>query len=198
MIEHDFPTNPPGAQRGGEEPDHVASILRDAYAEHRLTLGDYTERVRAATGAGTPDDLARATAGLPETPVVGDDAVRRTVAIMGGSSRRGPWRPGRRTSALAIMGGCHLDLRGAYVDGDVLEVKATAIMGGISIVVPEGVDVSLSGFALMGGKSSRIRRTPLVPGTPRINVRARVLMGGVSIVNKAPRNLRAAGRRRHR
>ncbi|HEX8066938.1 MAG TPA: DUF1707 domain-containing protein [Thermoleophilaceae bacterium] len=195
MIEHEHATSTSTATgSAGEHRDDVVAILRDAYSSARLTLGEYTERLTAATSAQTPDEVERAAAELPEAPPVEPDGPHRMVAIMGGSSRRGPWRPGRHTSALAFMGGCHLDLRGAYVDGAVLDVDATAVMGGITIVVPDGIEVAMSGFALMGGKSSRVRRAPALPATPRVNVRARVLMGGVTVVGDSGRR-RRGGRR---
>jgi hypothetical protein len=173
-------------------------MLSEAYAEARLTLGDFAERLSAARSAETPEELGQVVSDVPSTPVFRpEDGTRRTLAVMGGSSRRGPWRPTRHTSVTAFMGGCHLDLRDAYVEGSELDITARAIMGGVTIVVPEGVEVALSGFALMGGKSARISRTPPLPGTPRINVRARVLMGGVTVTNKRHRR-RPAPRARRR
>jgi hypothetical protein len=54
-------------------------------------------------------------------------------------------------------------------------------MGGIEIVVPEGVEVEVSGFAFMGGRGEHIAETRPIPGAPRIHVRAYALMGGVDV-----------------
>lgn len=187
MSTPEYAQSAPSAN-GAEGPDRrdaVLTMLRDAHAEQRLTLGEYTDRVNAASRAATPDELDRAAADVPPGPAVEPDREgRRTVAIMAGSSRRGPWHPAERTSAVAIMGGCELDLRDAYIEGSVLEVRATAVMGGVKIVVPDGVQVSLTGWAVMGGKSSKVRNVRALPGTPRVNVRARAFWGGVSVVNK--------------
>jgi hypothetical protein len=180
-------TQPPA---GASAPrDDVVGTLRQAYADARLTLGEYTQRMGAASGAGSPEEMQQAAADLPETPALHPSSSSRRwiVAVMAGASRRGPWRPNERTKAVAFMGGCHLDLRDAHIAGETLDITAVAIMGGVTIVVPEGVEVAMSGFALMGGKSARIRNTRRLPDTPLVNVRARVLMGGVSVVNKRPK-----------
>jgi hypothetical protein len=74
-----------------------------------------------------------------------------------------------------------LDLRDATIDGDELVITAFAVMGGVDIVVPDGIDVDLSGFALMGGNDHRPGDAPVHPGTPLVRVRAWSLMGGVTV-----------------
>jgi hypothetical protein len=39
-------------------------------------------------------------------------------------------------------------------------IRAVSIMGGIDIVVPEGIAVEVIGLAVMGGKSVRIKDVP--------------------------------------
>ena len=58
-------------------------------------------------------------------------------------------------------------------------------MGGIDIVVPEGIAVEVTGLAVMGGKSIRIKDVQPQPGTPRLHVRVFAFMGGVSVRSKA-------------
>jgi hypothetical protein len=54
-------------------------------------------------------------------------------------------------------------------------------MGGVNVIVPPGIDVVVSGFALMGGHDSNIPPQDLPPGVRRVHVRAYALMGGVSV-----------------
>jgi class 3 adenylate cyclase len=105
---------------------------------------------------------------------------------MSGSHRKGRFRLRERTNALAIMGGCVLDLRNAEVEGSEVVINAVAIMGGIDIIVPEGIEVDLSGIAIMGGKdASRVRSdVPLLSGAPLIRVQAFAFWGGVSVRSK--------------
>ena len=104
---------------------------------------------------------------------------------MGGSQRRGRWRLREKTNAVALMGGCVLDLRNAEVEGSEVVINAIAVMGGIEIIVPEGIEVELGGVAIMGGKDARrLKAVPRLPGSPTVRVRAFALWGGVSVRSK--------------
>jgi class 3 adenylate cyclase len=85
------------------------------------------------------------------------------------------------------MGGVELDLREALLEDDVVEITAWAIMGGVTVVVPEGIPVECSGFMLMGGRSNRIKEVPTVPGAPVIRVKGYGLWGGIDVRSKPPR-----------
>jgi class 3 adenylate cyclase len=93
------------------------------------------------------------------------------------------------------MGGCELDLRRAEVEGPEVLINAWAFMGGIDIVVPEGIAVELTGFGFMGGKEARIKDVPVLPGSPVVRVRAFAVMGSVQVRS---RSLDPEGRRRPR
>jgi class 3 adenylate cyclase len=95
------------------------------------------------------------------------------------------------------MGGCTLDLRDAEIQGTRLDITAVSIMGGVKIVVPEGVEVDLGGVSIMGGKHLRIRDMPTRLGTPVIHVRAVSFMGGVEVASR-PSGVGEPPRRRGR
>lgn len=114
---------------------------------------------------------------------------------MGGATARGRWRASGHTTAIAVMGGCDLDLRQAEIRGSEVVINAISIMGGVHIVVPEGFDVELVGFSIMGGRHLKIRDVPIIPGSPRIRVRAFPVMGGVEVKSRSGHNtLQAASR----
>jgi hypothetical protein len=70
-------------------------------------------------------------------------------------------------------------------------------MGGIEITVPEGIEVRMDVFALMGGQSGP--RTPAPPGSPVLRVRGVALMGGVEVTRgKAQRGIGPGGGPGHR
>lgn len=131
--------------------------------------------VRAATAAQGAEDAT--------VPAVQPTTTRRrwVVAIMSSEDRRGRWRIGQRTGAFALMGGVDLDLRNAVLDGDVIEITAWAIMGGVDVIVPEGIPVESSGFMLMGGRKDRVKDVPSLPGAPVIRVRGFGFWGGVTV-----------------
>jgi hypothetical protein len=174
--------------------DREATVvrLRQAGGEGRLTLEELADRVELADGARTRGDLDALTADLPATsapappPVPPGKDRRWVVAIMGGETRKGRWRPSRRTNAVAVMGGIDIDLREAEL-ADGAEFLAVGIMGAVSIVVPEGVSVEMSGFALMGGNSGPDDRIPPAHNSPVVRVRAFSLMGGVVVERKKAR-----------
>jgi hypothetical protein len=117
---------------------------------------------------------------------------RWNVAIMGGATRRGRWRPAPRSVAIALMGGVDLDLREATIEGDELVITAVALMGGIDILVPEGVEVDLGGLAIMGGNEHRPGTAPVRPGTPIVRIRAFSLMGGTEVKARGSRSAERA------
>jgi class 3 adenylate cyclase len=91
-------------------------------------------------------------------------------------------------TALAVMGGCEIDFRGAEIASGEVHVTAIAVMGGIEIVVPEGIVVTMDGLPIMGGRSMKVKDAPLLPGSPRIHVHAFPIMGGVNVRSRARRS----------
>ena len=177
------------------EREATVGRLRVAGGEGRLTLEELGERVELADAARTRGDLDALTADLPDTgrrftPATEPQKDRNwVVAVMGGAERKGRWRPARRTNVVTVMGGAELDLREAELADEVV-ITAVTVMGGIGIVVPEGVSVELGGFALMGGNGGPRDKVPPLPDAPVVRVRAFSLMGGVSVERKKPRKPR--------
>ncbi len=178
--------------------DREATVvrLREAGGEGRLTLEELADRVERADAARTWADLDALTADLPAAspgarlaPEAPSKERRWVVAIMGGEQRKGRWRPSRRTNAIAIMGGVDIDLREAEL-ADGAEILAVPVMGAVTVVVPEGVSVEMSGFALMGGNSGPDDKVLPLPNSPVIRVRAFSLMGGVVVERKKARSRR--------
>jgi Domain of unknown function (DUF1707)/Cell wall-active antibiotics response 4TMS YvqF len=178
--------------------DREATVvrLREAGGEGRLTLEELADRVERADAARTWSDLEALTSDLPaSTGATGvPDAPRKerrwVVAILGGEQRKGRWRPSRRTNAVAVMGGVDIDLREAEL-ADGAEILAIPVMGAVTVVVPEGVSVEMSGFALLGGNAGPDDTVPPLPNSPVIRVRAFSLMGGVVVERKKARRRHA-------
>ena len=181
--------------------DRTVLLLREHVVEGRLTLDDFSERTGRALQATTRGDLdavmadlPEARAGLPEPSTGARTGRRWHVAVMSGHKTKGRWRISGKTSAVAVMGGCDLDLRRAEIDGPEVEITAVAFWGGIKIIVPEGFDVELRGFSFMGGRSLRLRDVPIVQGSPRIVVRGFAVMGGIDVVSRSSQSGRQAAR----
>jgi class 3 adenylate cyclase len=180
------------------ERERVVDVLKTGCEEGRLTLDEFSERVAATYAARTEADLGVVVADLPAATadrmpasttgaVPARRATRWTVGIMSGAKHRGRYRLQGKTNAVAFWGGCELDLRYAEVEGPEVEINAVAIMGGIDIVVPEGIAVELTGFAIFGGRNVRVKDVPVLPGSPVIRVRTLAVMGGVTVKSKPSR-----------
>ncbi|MGG2462779.1 DUF1707 domain-containing protein [Streptomyces sp. RGM 3693] len=192
--------------------ERVTEILRDALAEGRLDMAEFDERFDAAYQARTYGELERITADLPaaapapaplslrKEPAadgavatwserIVEDARGSTsgIAVMGGFERKGRWTIGRRFTAVCLMGGGELDLREANFAGREVEISVWALMGGVNVIVPPGVEVEMRGLGIMGGFDSREDGVPGDPGAPRVIVSGLALMGGVGVERKLPR-----------
>ena len=99
---------------------------------------------------------------------------------MGAGNLRGRWRAGGKLRAISLMSGGDVDLRHAVMESPEIRITAIALMGGVAVVVPAGVDVEMTGFAFMGGNDMKVPVQDLPPDAPRVHVRAFSLMGGVS------------------
>ena len=213
MANDDLPVPhaPPGAadvRISDAEREHAVAFLRQHCTEGRLTLDEFSDRVGVVFGARTAGEIEMVTSDLPAIggPALRAEAdeaalrpvsrtrraVRWTVSVFSGNQQKGRWRIEGETNAISFMGGCYLDLREAEVVGSEAVINAFAFMGGVDIVVPEGIDVVLEGFAFMGGKSAKIKNVPVIPGSPLIRVRAFAFMGGVNVRSKGdtPRSSR--------
>jgi len=179
--------SPPGPLVTEAERERALTQLREACVDGRLTLEEFSDRVDTVLTARTQADLA---------PVIEDIAVvrasvpsrrqpaRHNVAIMGSSKRRGRWRIDEQSSAIAFMGECEVDLRHAEVPAAEVEITAIAFMGSVKIFVPPGVDVDMTGVAIMGNKEEQLAEVRLLPGAPLIRVRAYALMGEVKVESR--------------
>jgi hypothetical protein len=181
--------------------DQVVEVLRDALMAGRLTQDEHAERLEQTLQARTlgelepiTQDLAvpgqpfRPAAAMPvpstsrvpiEEPANPQDSFDTVIGIFGGGERKGRWRVKRRTNALALFGGCDLDMRDAVFEGREVTVYAFAVFGGIDITVPEGVEIRNQGVGIFGGFGGR-GTTDIDPAAPVVIVKGLALFGGVS------------------
>ena len=163
------------------ERDQTIDVLSAANAEGRLSLEEYTERSEAALGARTLGELARLTTDLP-APRAADPAAgpEEITAVLGNESRKGPWVVPPHMVVRSVLGDCHLEMQHATIEQHVTTVDATVRFGSVTIFVPDGVDVRMSGRAVLGAKSSELRGKPQ-PGAPVLLVRCNVFCGAITV-----------------
>jgi len=69
-----------------------------------------------------------------------------------GTSKLGkePWRPGKKVTAVACLGGCEIDFRKAELEEGITTVKAISILGEVNIVVSPDTPAAMSGISIGG------------------------------------------------
>jgi Domain of unknown function (DUF1707)/Cell wall-active antibiotics response 4TMS YvqF len=178
----------PAVRASDAERETTVALLRRHAVDGRLTLEEFAERMSLAYEAKTRDDLDELTRDLPAevatTPARRRKRRRWVVAVMGGSDRRGRFRVGPHMNVITVMGGANIDLRQAELDEPEATITIVSLMGGANVVVPEGVDVELTGISIMGGKGYRPGAKAPPPGAPFVRVRAFTLMGGVTVITR--------------
>jgi hypothetical protein len=68
----------------------------------------------------------------------------------------------------------------AIIEQHVTTIDATVRFGSVTIFVPDGIDVRMSGRAVLGAKSSELSGKPR-PGAPVLIVRCDVLCGSITV-----------------
>ena len=183
--------------------EQTADLLRRAAGEGRLDVDELEERLSAVYATRTQRELDTLVADVvvPEhrkhgrrVPVRrGEDGTRWLVAIMSGHDRKGRWRVGANLNVINVMGGSDLDFNDAEFADEVVTVTVFSLMGGASIRVPDGLNVEVSNFALMGGNDADIGNERPDPGGPTLRLKLISIMGGSDV--KRGRKLSRAEKR---
>jgi len=183
--------------------EHTAELLRRAAGEGRLDVDELEERLATVYATRTQRELDALTADViapqhrrhtPRVPVRhGDGGTRWLVAIMSGHDRKGRWRVGTNLNVVNVMGGSDLDFNDAELADDVVTVTVFSLMGGASIRVPDGMNVEISDFALMGGNDADVGNPLPDPGGPTLRIKLISIMGGSDV--KRGRKLSRAEKR---
>ena len=174
--------------------EQAAELLRRAAGDGRLTVDELDERLAEAFGARTRTELealvadvvagegAALGASASSLPVIpGEGATKWLISIMSGHDRRGHWRVGPKVINFNFWGGSEIDLNDAVLSAQHTEIRIISIMGGADVYVPEGLDVQVSQFALMGGNDVKLGRGRPAPGGPTVHLRLFSLMGGSDV-----------------
>ncbi|MBR3875405.1 MAG: hypothetical protein IKJ25_01355 [Clostridia bacterium] len=99
-------------------------------------------------------------------------------AIFGGKEMNFDGQVFEGTELTAVFGGVDCDLSGAIIKKD-CKIKATAIFGGVDIILPKGVNVSVSSTSIFGGTDDAYVREPASEVTVYIETVS--VFGGVDI-----------------
>jgi len=169
----------------------VAQLLSNAFAQGRLQLSEYQDRLPKVYASKTNEELDRLSADLPGIANTRRGACKPApstllLAIMSGFERRGRWNVPERLTTFTLWGGGVVDLRYADFTSADVEINAYSIMGGQTILLPPEVNVDVRGVGVMGA-FDHIDGAG-TPGAPKVTIRGFSLLGGVGIKRKNRRN----------
>mgnify|MGYP001806100238 FL=1 len=185
--------------------ERVAAILRDAYAEGRLSLPEHEERLAEAYRATTYADLvpvlrdlpvppgtiavpdlpggglspAPAAGSMPVQPGLAGQAESNAVAVFGQFTRRGAWTVPAQMSASAVFGEGILDYTQAVLTQRETVVNAVALFGSLKITVPPGLAVRNEAVAVLGAVEMPVDPGP--PGAPVLVIKGAAIFGSIEI-----------------
>ena len=169
--------------------DRQAAVerLEKALAEGRITAEEFRQRTEAAYAATTTAALRPLLADLPDQPVqaevVGRRAPASVVNVMGDvrlSAAELPRRVG------TVLGNIRIDLRDLRSSDERVELDLWTVLGDIDVILPEGMDGELEGFAVLGNRRIELAPVRRTPGTPRVVVRAHAVLGDLRLRSLAP------------
>ena len=184
----------PALRASDQERDAVVQRVQQAFAEGRLDDTEFDERMRAALTARTHADLDVLLADLPAgTAVPGPTAAtagrgpgRMAIALKSSVRRGGRWRVPERYTTVVYKGKGWLDLRAAELSGPVTTFLAVAYKSQVTILVPPGVRVEMTGFGVTQGADEEDPGYRLPTDAPVVHVRGVAYKGTVEITTRPP------------
>ena len=185
----------PATRASDRERDAVVQRVQEAFADGRLDDTEFDERMRSALTARTHADLDVLTADLPTAtarpgpaPVTGGHGPGRfAVALKSSVRRAGRWRVPERYTTVVYKGEGWLDLRAAELSGPATTFVTVAYKSRVTILVPPGVRVEMTGFGVTQGLADDEDpgyRLPL--DAPVIHVRGLAYKGTIEISTRPP------------
>lgn len=117
---------------------------------------------------------------LTNESTIGNDFIHSN-AVFGGAEHTITSQNFRGGETMALFGGVELDLRGAKISPDGCKIHATALFGGVEIIVPTDWNVILTGTPIFGGIESKSRSMADAKTGKDIYIHCTVAFGGVEI-----------------
>jgi hypothetical protein len=202
-MEPQDPNAIPRLRASDADRDRAAEVINVALAEGRLTPDEHSERLDAIYQAKTQAELAPLLDDLPASSTGTALAVRpdaavaprrpsRIMAIFSGASRSGRWQAEPVVRVVTVFGGAELDFRDAVLSEREIKLRATAVLGGINVIVPPEMHVIDSGIAIMGGRQLVVDTTEsLRPEAPVLHITGASILGGVAVQRRARDGIQA-------
>ena len=178
----------------------IIDQLKLNFAHDNLIETEFEIRLEKANAAATKQELLVLVEDLPR---LSDDGAQSTAltsssvalnsgqvqemgsmfSILGGTTRKGLWRPARNTQAVSVLGGIDLDYTEAEMPPGVTELNVFCLLGGVEIKVPPGINVEVHALPILGGVDNKSEQSGSSED-PVLRVRAITILGGVDIKTK--------------
>ena len=188
----------PATRASDRERDAVVQRVQEAFAEGRLDDTEFDGRMRSALTARTHAELdvlladlpaaPPATGLAPSAPVTGGRGPGRfAVALKSSVRRAGRWRVPERYTTVVYKGDGWLDLRAAELSGPVTTFVTVAYKSRVTILVPPGVRVEMTGFGVTQGPADEEDPGYRLPvEAPVVHVRGLAYKGTIEISTRPP------------
>jgi hypothetical protein len=202
------PSDPLSMRASDSDRHAIADVLGTAYAEGRLSLDEYHERLDQVMSSATYGELVPIVIDLP----VGDDKlpvpVRRhaiakpaferetpsgtpkaqsVVAVFGQNDRHDDVHMGGKATVAAVFGSASLDLTRATFAVQDVRIDISAVFGEAKVTVPCDALVTINCVPILGEVKPPSALNPTVSSNrpPRIAIHGVALLGAVNI-ERAP------------
>ena len=112
-----------------------------------------------------------------------DDA-RTAIAVLNSTALRVTWEPPELQQVVSVLGNVVVDYRDADIPFGVTGVDCAVYLGNVEILIPEDVDVEISGTVFLGSvetKGGRRRRGDDSEERPLVSIDCSGLMGNVTV-----------------
>jgi hypothetical protein len=127
-------------------------------------------------------------------PGIPDLRSERITTILGDEKRSGRWEVPARLEITCFLGEVKLDFTEALVRHREIVVQVGVIMGSVTLIVPDGIDVRLEpGGNILGERNHKLTG-PVTPGGPVYWVRGFVVLGDITV--RPPKEKRSLFRSR--
>lgn len=117
----------------------------------------------------------------PQADENGPPASRWIMSVMRGNDRRGRWRIGKRSTVVNFIGNTKLDLSEVELEQPVTKINVYSWMGSGEVRVPDGVEVKVAKFALMGHNDVKLGDDVPPAGAPVLRIRLLSMAGGFNV-----------------
>jgi hypothetical protein len=174
-------------------------VLQGLLASGKVDLDRFQTALDGLLGARSYADFASVVRALPPPVAFTPVARRREEPLeistsMGEVRLKGRWQVGRLTKISTRAGMVTIDLTEAEFDDWEVEIVVHTTMGGVTVIVPRGLDVR------QVGKSAAVNSTldEPIPGFPVVRLSASSDMGTIRVKHPKEKRQRRWGRRRRR